>query len=130
LTPPAEAPVTPVADGSGAALAAPPTRGEANRRARHALIRALVGRGMSLSAVARLTGHDRKTVRRYAGMDAPPPRANRPRARRRTLLDPFVAHLQRRVGEGCTNAARPFREVRAQGFSAARRRSCAPSSGE
>jgi transposase len=35
-------------------------------------------------------------------------------------IDPYVAYLQRRLGEGCTNQSRLWREIRAQGFTRTR----------
>lgn len=52
--------------------------------------------GLSVSAIARQTGFNRKTVRRYIERGLEPP-AYGPRAPRPTLLDPFAAYLRRRV---------------------------------
>lgn len=86
----------------------------ASQRSRHAAVQALVAGGLSVSAIARLLHLDRKTVRRYARSETPP-EAGRP-ARRRSRLDPYLAHLTRRWDEGCRNAALLWREVRAQGY--------------
>ena len=54
--------------------------------------------GLSVSAIARESGLDRKTVRRYIARGLEPP-AYGPRQPRPTLLDPFTS-LSARAGEG------------------------------
>lgn len=101
---------------AGAAPAA--TRGglgAANRRARHAAVQELVPRGMSLSAIARALRLDRKTVRRYARAEVAPEPTAGPR-RRRSILDPYLAHLDHRWREGCRNALALHHEIVAQGY--------------
>ena len=72
--------------------------------------------GLSVSAIARQSGFDRKTVRRYIehGLEAP---AYGPRAPRPTVLDPFVAYLRERVKAypGLTGA-RLLRELKQLGY--------------
>jgi transposase len=93
-----------------------PTRPlSANQQARHAAVRELHARGLTISAIARALALDRKTVRRYA--DAAAAAAARPPARRRrTLLDAFLDELHRRWADGCRNARRLFAEIRARGY--------------
>lgn len=52
--------------------------------------------GLSVSAIARQTGIDRKTVRKYIerGLEAP---AYGPRKPRSTVIDPFAGYLRERV---------------------------------
>lgn len=52
--------------------------------------------GLSVSAIARQTGFDRKTVRRYVERGLEPP-AYQPRAARANKLSPFQAYLRERV---------------------------------
>ena len=52
--------------------------------------------GLSVSAIARRTGLDRKTVRKYVGRGLEPP-VYGPRQPRGTLLDPFSRYLRERV---------------------------------
>ncbi|TPG36256.1 IS21 family transposase [Roseomonas nepalensis] len=52
--------------------------------------------GLSVSAIARRTGLDRKTVRKYVERGLEPP-AYGPRQPRGTLLDPFSRYLRERV---------------------------------
>jgi transposase len=79
--------------------------------------------GLSVSAIARQIGADRKTVRKYIerGMVAP---CYRPRKPRRTVIDPYAAYLRERVAAypGLTGR-RLFRELTAAGADPARRRS-------
>lgn len=100
--------------------ARPPTRREQRRAATHAArqaryeeVAALTARGWSQTRIAQTLGLDRKTVRvwLHAGQ---PPSWHRPAAG--SLLDPFTDHLRRRWDEGCHNATRLWREIRALGF--------------
>lgn len=52
--------------------------------------------GLSVSAIARESGIDRKTVRKYIerGLEAP---AYGPRKPRQAVIDPFTAYLRERV---------------------------------
>src|SRR3546814_10661057 len=52
--------------------------------------------GLSVSAIARESGFDRKTVRRYIERGLEPPRYG-PRKPRPRLLDPYKAYLRERV---------------------------------
>lgn len=73
--------------------------------------------GLSVSAIARQAGIDRKTVRKYIerGLEAPVYGPRKPRA---TVIDPFAAYLRERVQTypGLT-ARRLFREIRDLGYS-------------
>jgi transposase len=72
--------------------------------------------GMSVSAIARQSGLDRKTVRKYIhrGLEAP---AYGPRKPRQTILDPFTGYLRERVSAfpGLTGS-RLFREIKERGY--------------
>ena len=54
------------------------------------------------------------TVRKYASAESFPVPEGRPL--RRSILDPYLAHLQARLAEGCENALALWRELRAAGF--------------
>lgn len=72
--------------------------------------------GLSVSAIARQTGTDRKTVRKYIdrGMAAP---AYGPRQPRRTVIDPFAAYLRERVAAyPGLSGRRLFRELKDRGY--------------
>jgi transposase len=72
--------------------------------------------GLSISAIAREVGLDRKTIRKYVerGLEAP---IYGPRQPRPTLLDPFTAYLRERVKAypGLTGQ-RLFRELKELGY--------------
>jgi transposase len=72
--------------------------------------------GLSISAIAREVGLDRKTIRKYVerGLEAP---LYGPRSPRPTLLDPFTAYLRERVKAypGLTGQ-RLFRELKELGY--------------
>ena len=73
--------------------------------------------GLSVSEIARQSGLDRKTVRRYITRGLEPPTYG-PRSPRPTLLDPFTAYLRERVAAypGLTGA-RLLRELKELGYS-------------
>ena len=72
--------------------------------------------GLSVSAISRACGIDRKTIRKYIerGMEAP---AYTPRPPRATVIDPYAEFLRQRVTAypGLT-AQRLFRELKALGY--------------
>ncbi|CDZ30887.1 Hypothetical protein NGAL_HAMBI1146_54870 [Neorhizobium galegae bv. officinalis] len=72
--------------------------------------------GLTVSAISRETGIDRKTVRKYIerGLEAP---AYGPRMPRATVIDPFAPYLRERVKSypGLTGS-RLFRELRERGY--------------
>jgi transposase len=72
--------------------------------------------GLSVSAIARQTGADRKTVRKYIarGLEAP---AYGPRLPRRTVIDPFAGYLRERVTAfPGLSGRRLFRELKDRGY--------------
>ena len=72
--------------------------------------------GLSVSDIARRTGFDRKTVRRYIARGLEPP-AYTPRPPRLTLLAPYHACLRERVAAFPElRASRLLRELRAMGY--------------
>lgn len=71
-------------------------------------------KGLSISEIARLSGHDRKTVRARLREPVLPQRA--PRRARRSKLDPFRAYLEKRLAEGVYNARKLYQEIRSQGY--------------
>ncbi|WP_313534097.1 MULTISPECIES: IS21 family transposase [Brucella] len=72
--------------------------------------------GLTVSAISRQTGIDRKTVRKYIerGLEAPAYGPRQPRAR---VIDPYAAYLRDRVKAfpGLTGQ-RLFREIRERGY--------------
>ena len=72
--------------------------------------------GLSVSAIARECGLDRKTVRRYIGRGLEPP-AYGPRQPRPTLLEPFAGYLRERVSAyPALTGSRLLRELRELGY--------------
>lgn len=72
--------------------------------------------GLSVSAIARQSGIDRKTVRKYIerGLEAP---VYGPRKPRQAVIDPFTGYLRERVTRypGLTGS-RLFRELKELGY--------------
>lgn len=118
--PPAgEAPVAPMGEPEAPAPAL--TKAQARslaslqrREARFAEAVRLRERGLSISAVARALGVERKTVRRWLHAGHAP--TWRHAERGRSLLDPFRDHLEARWSQGCRNASALWRELRDLGF--------------
>ncbi len=72
--------------------------------------------GLTVSAIARQLGMDRKTVRRYIGRGLKPPTYG-PRQRQQRSTDPFLSYLRERLAAypGLT-AVRLWRELRERGY--------------
>ncbi len=80
------------------------------------MIHQLREEGLSISAIARRVGMDRKTVRKYlqVGLQAP---SYGPRAPRAQLLDPYRSYVRERVtAYPGLRATRLLREIRALGY--------------
>jgi transposase len=80
------------------------------------MILELHAQGLSVSAIAERTGHDRKTVHKYIrrGLKAPKYKSRAPRA---TVVAAFEAYLRERVGAWPElSGARLLREVRELGY--------------
>lgn len=76
----------------------------------------LAREGLSISAIARRTGLDRKTIRRYIerGLEVP---TYKPRPPRQTLLGPYEAYLRERVTAfPDLTGSRLLREIRELGY--------------
>ncbi len=79
------------------------------------VIRELYGKGVSISEIARLTGHDRKTIRAALSQPLlPAPRPARPP--RASKLDPYVPYLEQRLADGVFNARKLYLELRQRGY--------------
>ena len=79
------------------------------------MIKDLHRRGVAISEIARITGHDRKTIRAILnGPVSPPPRKHKVRARK---LDPFAPYLEKRIEEGVLNCNKLFDEIHREGLS-------------
>ena len=76
----------------------------------------LAKQGLGVSAIARRTGHDRKTVRKYLARGLEPPTYT-PRASGPSLIGPFTDYLRGRVGRFPElTGRRLWREIRDLGF--------------
>jgi transposase len=84
------------------------------RRGCYEQVLALRAGGMNISAIARQTGLDRRTVRHYATVEQFPEIA--PRSPRPGVLSPYLPHLVKRWEEGCHIGAQLLREIREQGY--------------
>ena len=78
-------------------------------------IHSLRRQGLSLTAISRLTGFDRKTVRRYLRGGGVPPRYG-PRPKRPSKLDRYTVFIEERLQAGVWNAVVLLRELREQGY--------------
>jgi transposase len=79
------------------------------------MIKDMHRKGMSISEIARQTGHDRKTVRKVIEGDLVPKR-RKPQQPRPRKIDPYTDYLQRRMAEGVYNTRKLYREIQAQGY--------------
>jgi transposase len=70
--------------------------------------------GLSISEIARRTGHDRKTVRKYLKDKQPP----QPKARQKkpSKLDPYKPYLLSRMSHGVFNCVKLLGEIQEQGY--------------
>lgn len=116
--PPAgEAPVAPPVAPEAPAQTKAQARSQASlqrREARFAEAVRLREQGLSIRAVARALGVERKTVRRWLRAGHAPTWRHADRGR--SVLDPFRDHLEVRWSQGCRNAAALWRELRELGF--------------
>lgn len=78
-------------------------------------IQDLYAKGFSIRAIARMTGHDRKTIRKYINAQQAP--RYKPRPHRPSKLDPFKPYLVARIREGMLNCNVLLEEIRVQGYS-------------
>ncbi|WP_019587602.1 ISL3 family transposase [Deinococcus apachensis] len=75
--------------------------------------------GLGTRVIARHLGVSRYLVKRYLQADAVP--ARRAHTRVRSILDPYLAFLNRRWDEGCRVGAQLLREVQSLGYPGTRR---------
>ena len=96
-------------------IPAPDSRLAVRMRDQHAAVQALAARGLSLRAIARELGADRKTVRRFAHATTSDEAVARAISRP-TVLDRYQPHLHRRWNEGCHDAAVLHAEITVLGY--------------
>ena len=71
--------------------------------------------GLSVSAISRLTGFERKTIRKYLAEQPAVPNYG-PRRSRPSKLDPFVPYIEERLAAGVWNAVLLLRELKERGY--------------
>ena len=84
-------------------------------RRRWEAVRGRQDSGLSLSAIARELGLNRKTVSRYMASDNPPEYAGHPPGP--SKVRPWLPYLRRRWAQGCRSARTLYGEVAQQGYS-------------
>jgi transposase len=120
ILPPAEgpAPASDTAPLEPSAAAMPqPTQSQLRRQRRlerYEQVIALYEAGQSQAAISREMKMGRKTVRRWLRRGQFPER--KPPHRRPPRVNEFADYLHQRWNEGCHNAARLYREIRAKGY--------------
>lgn len=78
------------------------------------MIKDLQRRGVSISEIARLTGHDRKTIRQVLKEPVTP--VPRPRQKKIRKIENYTAYLEQRMAEGVFNAQKLYQEIKGQGY--------------
>ena len=78
------------------------------------MIRQLHRSGVSISDIARQTGHDRKTIRK--AIQAPLTVTPTPRKRKARKIDPYASYLDQRIAAGVLNARKLYGEIVALGY--------------
>jgi transposase len=78
-------------------------------------IEELKRQGLSIRAISRLTGYDRKTISRYLIHPENVP-VYGPRAKQLGKLDPFQGYLKERLQAGAWNARELLRELRERNY--------------
>ncbi len=77
------------------------------------VIHDLYRKGVSISEIARRTGHDRKTVR--AILHQTLLAASKPAPLRPRKIDPYISYLEQRIGDGVLNIPRLYVRVNVKG---------------
>jgi transposase len=78
------------------------------------MIKSLYERGMCISEIADITGHNRRTIRKVIhGPVSPPPQKRKARG---SKLDPYVPYLQKRIEDGVLNCNKLCDEIQKQGY--------------
>ena len=82
---------------------------------RRFMIKDMYRKGLSISEIARQTGHDRKTVRKVIKGKLLPKR-QQPQQSRPRKIDPYTDYIQQRMAEGVYNTRKLYREIQARGY--------------
>lgn len=78
------------------------------------VIREMHGKGVSISEIARRTGHDRKTIRKI--INGPLLPEQKPKKGKKRKIDPYVPYLEQRIEAGVLNARKLYYEIVALGY--------------
>lgn len=78
-------------------------------------IEELKRQGLSINAISKLTGNDRKTIRKYLAQPEAAP-VYGPREQRPSKLDAFKTYIEERLKAGVWNARVLLRELRQRGY--------------
>jgi len=78
------------------------------------MIQELYRQGISISEIARRSGHDRKTIRET--VKEPLLRPAEPRVQRVRKIDGYIGYLEKRIQVGVLNARKLYSEIVAQGY--------------
>jgi transposase len=86
----------------------------ARREARYNEVKDLKWEGLAIREIARRLGIHREAIRKYLNAESFPEQASR--SLRGSNVDRYEGYLQKRLEEGCRNAALLFWEIRAEGY--------------
>lgn len=86
-----------------------------HRQTKFDAVKDLQAKGLTYRAISRQVGVDRRTVRKYFSLDAPPQKGTA--NGRNSKAGPYLGHLRSRWQEGCHSLVDLFAEVRQLGFS-------------
>jgi transposase len=78
------------------------------------MIRDLYAQGLSIKAISKKTGFDRKTVRKYLNITSLP--ESKKRAKKASKLDEYKDYITTKLHEGPYTASRLYREIQEMGF--------------
>jgi len=115
---PAPAPQRPALDSQRPSRRTALATNRARRYALYQAVRNLLQQAVPQTQIAQRLGLGRGTVRKFARANAYPERGRRSPGK--SILDPYIAYLQRRLHEGCSNSTTLWHELQAQGYSGSR----------
>ena len=78
------------------------------------MIRDLYAQGLSIKAISKKTGFDRKTVRKYLNITSVP--ESKKRVKKASKLDEYEEYIITKLHEGPYTASRLYREIQEMGF--------------
>jgi len=74
----------------------------------------LYRQGLSISEISKITGYNRRTVRKYAKASVPP--TSKKRKRKSSKLDNYKDYIISRLNAHPLTASRIYREIKDEGF--------------